>query len=76
MKLETGDRVEPIYDELHCLCGDEACIVRQGDVLTVAERRYFTGLGPMLRFKEKNNHSDDDTPPWYLARAFKVRLAG
>jgi hypothetical protein len=73
VKIEAGAIVTPKVRELYCLCGDEACTVHAGDRLTVLERRYFPGLGAMLRFAERVDHSDNDDPPWYVASAFKPR---
>lgn len=73
VQIAAGHVVECTENEWHCLCGAEGCTVYRGERLTVAERKYFPGLGPMLQFAEKRTHSDDDNPPWYPANAFKVR---
>lgn len=73
MSIEAGDHVTCREDEWHCLCGDPACTVYQGERLTVAARQYFPGLGPMLAFEERPAHSDSDHRPWFVATAFAIR---
>ena len=71
--IEIGDHVTCKEAEWHCLCGDKGCAVYRGEKLTVTARRYFDGLGPMLQFEERPEHADDESTPWFLARAFVLR---
>jgi hypothetical protein len=67
----SGMRVRCRESRWYCLCGQ--CVVTDAETLTVLERKYFPGLGPMLKFEE---HQDDQHEPWFLASAFLPRHDG
>jgi len=67
----SGMRVRAREPRWYCLCGH--CVVTSSETLTVRERKFFPGLGPMVSFEE---HQDDDHQPWFLASGFNVRHDG
>lgn len=69
--LEPGDLAVCIEPEWYALAtGKKASFTIMGERLTVADRRYFPGLGAMLQFEER----EED---WFVATGFRPeRLDG